>query len=206
MGLPTSSESVSPPSKRSTIASWWPLAAGLVLGAGLGGLIFFRAPVGPPAATPPAALSTVPADQPGLSIGSLAPEFELAGPDGSRVRLSDLRGQVVLLNFWATWCVPCRAEMPLIEEAYRRRQAEGFVALGIDFDEPADLVTAFAEELGLSFPLLLDPGGLVQRQYRVVGYPSTVVVDREGRISSYHIGILARSQLDEYLAEAGIGP
>jgi peroxiredoxin len=96
--------------------------------------------------------------------------------------------------------------MPLIEEAYRRRRAEGFVALGIDFDEPADLVTAFAEELGLSFPLLLDPGGLVQRQYRVVGYPSTVVVDREGRISSYHIGILARSQLDEYLAEAGIGP
>jgi peroxiredoxin len=76
----------------------------------------------------------------------------------------------------------------------------------VNFDESAAAVISFAEELELDFPLLLDPGGEVQRLYRVIGYPTSVILDREGRISAYHIGILAKSQLDEYLEQAGLKP
>jgi len=76
----------------------------------------------------------------------------------------------------------------------------------VNFDEPAQDVIAFGEELGIGFPLLLDPGGEIQRLYRVVGYPTTVLLDRQGRITAYHIGILAKSQLDQYLEQAGLTP
>jgi peroxiredoxin len=76
--------------------------------------------------------------------------------------------------------------------------------LNHSFDESAELVASFGEEFGLGFPLLLDPGGKIQQQYKVRGYPTTVVLDREGRIQSYHVGILTRSQLDGYLESAGL--
>jgi peroxiredoxin len=96
--------------------------------------------------------------------------------------------------------------MPLIQQTYDNLGGQGFVALGVDFDEPAEVVIAFSEELRIDFPLLLDPGGEVQRLYRVIGYPTSVILDREGRISAYHIGILAKSQLDDYLKQAGLTP
>jgi len=186
--------------------AWWPMAAGLVLGVVLGAVIFFGVPT--QAVEPPAEveLQPAPVNEPGLLLGSPAPEFELSRAEGGSVRLADYRGQVVLLNFWATWCLPCRSEMPLIQQTYDDLSGQGFVALGVDFDEPAAAVTSFAEELGLDFPLLLDPGGEVQRLYRVIGYPTSVILDREGRISAYHIGILAKSQLDDYLKQAGLTP
>jgi len=182
------------------------MAAGIVLGIALGAVIFFGLPSG--AVEPLAEVELQPAavNQPGLLEGSPAPEFQLMRADGGFIRLEDYRGKVVLLNFWATWCLPCRSEMPLIQATYDQLGGQGFVALGVNFDEPAQDVIAFGEELGIGFPLLLDPGGEIQRLYRVVGYPTSVILDRQGRITAYHIGILAKSQLDQYLEQAGLTP
>jgi peroxiredoxin len=139
-------------------------------------------------------------------VGAPAPDFTLLTPEGEVVRLSDLRGQIVLLNFWATWCEPCRNEMPLLNSRYERNRERGFVVLGVNFDESAAEVQAFAGELQISFPLLLDPGAEVQRMYRVRGYPSTFVVDREGRLVAEYIGLIREVQLDEELAQLGLAP
>ena len=187
--------------------SWRPLlalAGGVLIGAAIGYLVFFGLPSATPDLQPQSTVSAPQFSIAGLETGSQAPEFELEAADGTIVRLADYRGEVVLINFWATWCVPCRTEMPLLQATFESFKDQGFMVLGIDFDEPADLVASFGEELGLTFPLLLDPGGKIQQQYKVRGYPTTVVLDREGRIRSYHIGILTQSQVDGYLESAGL--
>lgn len=178
-------------------------SAAILAGFGLiglaAGLAFFRAPVetaptGPPT---PAGSSIAP------MVGSLAPDFELAALGGGRVRLSDLRGRAVLVNFWATWCDPCRLEMPDLQDR-ADRFADRLVVLGVNFDEPESDVRAFAEELDLTFPLLLDPGAEVQELYRVLGYPTSVFIDQAGVIRALHVGIMSPTQLDGYLADLGL--
>ena len=137
--------------------------------------------------------------------GALAPDFALKNLDGEVVRLSDFRGQPVLVNLWATWCGPCRLEMPAFEERFQLHEEDGFVVLAVDFDEPAEDVAAFRDELGLTFELLLDPGAEVQQLYRNRTYPSSFFVDREGVIQIQHIGVMTEGQLDGYLAELGLG-
>jgi peroxiredoxin len=126
--------------------------------------------------------------------------------DGQTVSLSDYRGRVVLLNFWATWCEPCKLEMPSFEDAQKSVGPQGFQVLAPNFDEPEPDVRAFGEELGISFPLLLDPGAVVQRLYRVVGYPTSYWIDREGRVAAVHVGVMTERQLSDYLAEMGLEP
>ncbi len=135
--------------------------------------------------------------------GSLAPNFELSDISGEQVSLSDLRGRVVLINFWATWCGPCRVEMPALQSRYERYRPD-LAVLAVDFDEPEDLVRDFAQEFGLTFNVLLDPGAAIQTLYQVRGYPTSVFVDEQGVIRIIHIGIMADSQLDGYLAEMGL--
>jgi peroxiredoxin len=181
------------------------LLGGVLIGAAAGYIVFFGLPSAADNTSPlPTAVAVAQIALAGLEPGNTAPTFELETADGTPVGLKDHLGDVVLLNFWATWCAPCRIEMPLLESTFRSLEDQGFVVLGIDFDESADLVNGFRDELGLSFPLLLDPGGEVQELYRVRGYPTTVILDREGRILNYHIGILTRIQLNEYLADAGL--
>ena len=184
-----------------SLRPWLALVGGVLIGAAAGYLVFFGLPSEPPEPQPQSAPQISIA---GLGTGSQAPLFELETADGEMVGLEDYRGQVVLLNFWATWCAPCRIEMPLLQSTFESFKDQGLVILGIDFDEPADLVASFGDELGLTFPLLLDPGGKVQQQYKVRGYPTTVILDREGRIQSYHIGVLTQSQLDGYMQIAGL--
>ena len=187
-----------------SLRPWLALAGGVLIGAAAGYLVFFGLPSEP---AEPQAQPTVGAPQisiAGLGTGSQAPLFELEAANGGMVGLEDYRGQVVLLNFWATWCAPCRIEMPLLQSTFESFKDQGLVILGIDFDEPADLVASFGDEMGLTFPLLLDPGGKVQQQYKVRGYPTTVILDREGRIQAYHIGVLTQPQLDGYLNTAGL--
>jgi peroxiredoxin len=120
-----------------------------------------------------------------LDRGSPAPAFELPRLDGSPpLRLSDLRGRVVLLNFWATWCKPCEDEMPAMERLYRTFGGPGFELVAISVDTDAEAVRRFRDRLGLSFPILLDPGSAVSRAYLTTGYPESFLIDREGRLAS----------------------
>jgi peroxiredoxin len=138
-------------------------------------------------------------------VGAPAPDFSLIDTRGQPIRLHGLRGQYVLINFWATWCGPCRIEMPALQSRHQRFWDMGLMVLGVNFDEAASAVRAYGEELGLSFPLLLDPGAEVQQLYRMRGYPVSFFVDREGIIRIHHIGVMTEGQLDGYLAELGIG-
>lgn len=135
---------------------------------------------------------------------ALAPDFELVNVEGENVKLSDYRGQAVLINFWATWCGPCRIEMPAIQARYEQYSPE-LVILAVDNDESLEIVSAFVDELGLTFPVLLDPGAAIQNLYQIRGYPSSYFVDANGIIQVVHIGIMTEGQLDGYLAEVGIG-
>ncbi|NIS83002.1 MAG: redoxin domain-containing protein [Anaerolineales bacterium] len=158
-----------------------------------------------------------PAQSPGLgsdtagleiapAMGALAPDFTLFDLQGEEVSLSDFHGQPVLINFWATWCGPCRLEMPAIQSRYERYKDDGLVVLAVDFDEPAGDVESFRDELGLTFPLLLDPGAKVQKLYRNRSYPSSFFVDADGVIQVQHIGVMTEGQIDENLAQIGVGP
>lgn len=139
--------------------------------------------------------------------GYAAPDFTLPDLDGKVHRLSDYAGQVVFLNVWATWCPPCREEMPSMERLYRRYAGEGLVMLAVSEDEgPKEQVEGFVRSLGLSFPILLDPEGVIPRAYGVTGYPETFLIDRSGRIVHHTIGPEhwfsdpAREMVEELLA------
>ena len=178
--------------------AWLTVAGGLLLGLGIG-LALFATPL--PSSSAAVAATQEPVVAP--IVDSLAPDFELETVDGDLVRLSDLRGEVVALNFWATWCAPCRLEMPDLQaraDAYGDR----LTVLGVNFDETAEEVDAFRQEVGVRFPLLLDPGGEVQRLYRVLGYPTTFFIDSEGVIRIQHLGLMSAEQIDQYLEELGL--
>jgi len=136
--------------------------------------------------------------------GALAPDFSLLNLEGERITLSELRGQPVMINLWATWCAPCRIEMPHIQDRFERYAGEGFLVLAVDFDEPANVVAEFRDELNLTFDLLLDPGAEIQELYRNRNYPSTFFVDENGVIQVQHIGVMTEGQLDENLAAIGL--
>jgi len=137
--------------------------------------------------------------------GSIAPDFKLQNLDGEEVQLSDFRGHPVLINLLATWCGPCRLEMPAIQERFELYEEDGLVVLAVDFDEPAKVVEDFRNELGLTFQILLDPGANVQKLYRNRNYPTSFFVDESGVIQVHHIGVMTEGQLDDNLAEIGVG-
>jgi peroxiredoxin len=179
---------------------------GLLIGLGLGYFFIFRPTLTLPVErgtiavenSNPAELETAP------QAGALAPDFALQTIDGRQVRLSDFRGRPVLINFWATWCGPCRLEMPGIQAKFEEHAPE-LVVLAVDFDEPANAVRSFSDELGLTFDVLLDPGGEVNSQvYRVRGYPSSFFVDEDGVIRVVQIGLMTEGQLEDYLNEVGL--
>ena len=113
-----------------------------------------------------------------------AVDFNLASLDGKPVKLSELRGKVILLNFWATWCPPCKAEMPDLEALYRENaDNHGLVVLGVDVEEEAELTRSFQKQYGLSFPLLPDTDGRVSNnRYFVRVLPTSYIIDRDGKV------------------------
>ena len=132
--------------------------------------------------------------------GRPAPEFALPDLDGNTVRLSDLSGRPVVLNFWATWCAPCRLEMPELARAAADYADQGLVVLAINQDESAEQVGDFLTEVGLSLTALLDAGGEVGAAYGAFFLPTTVIVGPDGIVGAVHRGILSRAALDDYLA------
>lgn len=137
------------------------------------------------------------------AVGTVAPDFELENLANETVKLSEMRGKIVVINFWATWCEPCKVEMPFFEKLSRRSQSN-LEILAVNFDEPPQQVEQFVDEYQLSFPVLLDPGGNVQELYRVRGYPTTFVVDEAGVIQFHHIGLITEGQLEHYLTQMGV--
>jgi peroxiredoxin len=114
--------------------------------------------------------------------GAPAPEFSLPTADGKALALTQLRGEVVFLNFWATWCPPCRVEMPSMERLHREFKEQGLAVLAVDIGESPRQVTRFMKEFRLTFPALLDTDSEVASRYRVQGIPATFLIDRRGRL------------------------
>jgi cytochrome c biogenesis protein CcmG/thiol:disulfide interchange protein DsbE len=137
-----------------------------------------------------------------VEVGDNAPGFELADDTGQGVNLSDFRGKYVLLNFWATWCPPCKAEIPDLAAVYAARGEGCLEILGIAEDSgSAQEVAAAAEELGINYPVLLDGAdGAVGELFEVPAYPRTILVDAGGRVRGLFKGIVHRPALEEALA------
>ncbi|MDH3510706.1 MAG: TlpA family protein disulfide reductase [Gammaproteobacteria bacterium] len=121
-------------------------------------------------------------------INESAPDFTLPGDNGQAVSLSDLHGQVVMINFWASWCGPCRQEMPLLEQIHQRYEPLGFTLLGVNVEENSSDAKAFLKDRPVSFPILFDPDNGVSKLYDVVAMPSTVLIDRQGNVRYLHHG------------------
>ena len=121
-------------------------------------------------------------------VGQPAPDFALKSLGGENLRLSEFRGEVVMINFWATWCGPCRQEMPLLDELYRRYKKVGFRLLGVNIDDDLRSAVKMVDVLGVSFPVLLDERKQVSRLYDVNAMPATLLIDRSGIVRYIHHG------------------
>lgn len=129
-----------------------------------------------------------------------APDFTLPSRSGEAVTLSELKGQVVMINFWATWCGPCRQEMPLLEEMYARYNRMGFTLLGVNVEEDSRGADAYLRETPVSFPILFDSDNEVSKLYDVIAMPSTVILDKEGNVRYLHKGYKPGYE-NEYLSQ-----
>lgn len=193
-------------------------AVAVVLLAALGGLAFVvRAQQGDSSGGPvsvagaPTAMASAapetgvgPLDDRKPIKGQAAPDFTLRGADGKLVKLSDLRGKVVWVNFWASWCVPCKKELPDIQKLYDEKHADGLEVLAVNWREDLETATAFFDSRGLHLPLLLDRTGGVYEQYRLQGLPDSFFIDREGKIAALQFGFLTESKMRERLTAAGL--
>lgn len=137
-----------------------------------------------------------------LAVGDAAYDFTLQDLEGNEVGLQALHGRPVIVNFWATWCAPCRIEMPELQAAFEEYQDTGLVILALNQDEAPQTVRAFFyEEMELTFTPLLDEEGNISKLYGVYNFPSTFFINPDGRITAVHRGPMVRSQIDGYLAQ-----
>ncbi|MFQ5945074.1 MAG: TlpA family protein disulfide reductase [Anaerolineae bacterium] len=120
---------------------------------------------------------------PGSLEGRPAPDFTLALFDGREISLSDLRGQVVVVNFWASWCSPCRKEAPLLEEAWRSYGDRGVVFLGVDYVDTESEARAYLRQFGITYPNGPDRGSLIGRAFGITGVPETFFIDPQGKVA-----------------------
>ncbi|MDH3690032.1 MAG: redoxin domain-containing protein [Gammaproteobacteria bacterium] len=154
-------------------------------------------------------------DSNALRAGDRVPEFVLKNLEGKIARFSDLRGQTVILNFWATWCPPCRREMPLLENVYQRNRDRGLTIVGVALDEPADLVTRFVDSMGITYPIWVDDDTKpdsdrtldIYAQFGETGLPTTLFVGADGVIQKTYVGELSRAFVEQWvrkLVPAGV--
>lgn len=142
----------------------------------------------------------------GGMIGRPAPDFALPvaanGEPGAVMRVSDLKGRPILLDFWATWCAPCAIEAPVIDRIARRYEKKGLVVLGVNAGESPEAIKAYARNKGLSYPMVLDLQGRTMATYGVDKMPSMVVIDKQGNIAAFLVGLVDEASLSEILGAA----
>jgi thiol-disulfide isomerase/thioredoxin len=185
-------------SRKVNIPAMLSLGVGLVL---LGLAAFIAWPRADSAgASPEASLSGGSATVP-VAVHYAAPELKLSDLDGIEHSLSDYHGQVVLVNLWATWCPPCKAEMPTLQAYYQAHQEDGFVTVAINDGDPNDSVASFVKEYGLSFPVWLDPTyQATDHAFKTRNLPSSFVIDRDGNIRLRWVGEIDRAALEKYVS------
>jgi thiol-disulfide isomerase/thioredoxin len=181
-------------------------ALGLAVLAGVAGYVLYQRsmwPAEPPVAAPEA-VENRPA--PSLQLVERVPEFSLADREGVQRSLSDWPDRALIVNFWATWCAPCRREIPLLQELQREKAADGFQVVGIAVDF-RDKVLAYADEMNIEYPLLIGEQDALDAAAAfgldVVGFPFTVFTDRQGRVVAVHVGELTRAEADLILGAVG---
>ncbi len=141
-----------------------------------------------------------------LTVGKVAPDFELPNLDDKPVRLSDFRGKVVFLNFWATWCKPCREEMPSMEVLYKNFERDDLVVLAVSIDRVTTKkdIPPFVKSMNLTFPVLVDSWGQTDKRYKLTGVPETYIIDREGVLREKIIGPKDWTVLDNLKVLTGL--
>ena len=125
-----------------------------------------------------------------------APNFTLKSDTGKNIKLSEYRGQVVMLNFWASWCGPCRQEMPLLEKIYKKYKRLGFVLLGVNVEENSNAAKKLLKDIKVSFPILFDTKNLTSKLYNVSAMPTTILIDRNGKQRFLHKGYKPGYEID----------
>ena len=132
--------------------------------------------------------------------GKPAPDFSSPALSGGEIALADYTGKVVIVNFWATWCPPCKAEMPGINDFYETHQEEGLVVLAVNAEESESEVRPFIEASGFTFPVLLDPAGSIVNQYQIHNFPTTIIIDRNGVVRHIQVGMISEEELETAVA------
>jgi peroxiredoxin len=132
------------------------------------------------------------------STGGPAPPFSLSARSGGTLSLAQFKGQVVMLNFWASWCGPCRTEMPLLENIYKKYSKMGFTLIGVNVEPDPKAAEDWLKQTPVSFPVIYDKDSAVSKSYDVAGMPSTVIIDRKGNIRMLHRGYKPGDE-NEYL-------
>lgn len=181
---------------RPSSASPLRIQAALLVGMGLitiGVMLFLLLRDSPPAAAEP---STVP-----VRVDFAAPNLALEDLNGRMASLSDYAGSVVLVNLWATWCPPCREEMPALQSFYEKYLLQGFVLIGINQEETPEVVKTFAAEHSLTFPIWLDENYLAQRAFNTFSLPSSFVIDRTGRVRLMWVGSVSEKFLEQHIIQ-----
>lgn len=154
--------------------------------------------------TTESSVAEIPPSNPGgvLEVGDKALNFTLLDLDGNPVSLADYAGRPVIVNFWATWCAPCRIEMPELQAAYDAYQDDELAILALNQDEPVDVARDyFVDEIGLTFTALLDDNSAIATAFGTFGLPTTYFIDGEGTITAIHRGPMTYEQIEGYLAE-----
>ena len=136
-----------------------------------------------------------------VKAGNEAPNFSLPQLNGQAIKLSDLRGKAVVLNFWGTWCEPCKAEMPALQKKYDELKANGLVVVGVNIGETPVAVQSFVKQYKVSFPILLDRQMEITKMYRIGQIPTTYFIDRDGEIEEVFIGQMTDAMIAEKVAK-----
>ena len=180
------------------------ISVGVLIGMGVGALFISGLVLATNSFTQPKAgmIEEVDSDD-APQVNAPAPDFELENLTGEKKHLADFQGKVVVLNFWATWCGPCKVEMPFFQEISEKYASE-IAVLAVNNQETVDKVSPFVEELGLTYEILMDNDGGVATQYQVIGFPTTYFIDPNGVNKFLHVGVLTEEQLDGYLNLLGV--